>query len=377
MTVLTAGEVLALRLAAQRLDEASRAVAMSPREIVAGAAAIQAQDPRAAALGVRSRGRDVTVASVGAALIDERSLATAWLMRGTLHMVAAEDLAWMVALLGPPFIRSDRRRLAGLGVDDATAEAAGRVVRRFLAREGPSSRAAIAEALVAADFTVDPNGQATIHIVRRVALQGDVCLGPMRGGKPTYVLAADWLPSAPRPRGDDVDDTLARLAHRYLEAYGPAAPWDFAMWSGLGVAVARRAFSSIVGDLVELDTALGPLWTVTPPATTRGARRAASAPVVRLIPAFDGFLLGYRGRDLAVAADIEHHLKPGGGILRPAVLADGHAVASWAITGAGARKTAVVRPFAREMDASTLDGVRREVADIGRFLGVEVPLRME
>src|SRR3989442_12122175 len=50
---------------------------------------------------------------------------------------------------------------------------------------------------------------------------------------------------------------------------------------------------------------------------------------VRLLPAFDTYLLGYRRRDLAVSPPLQGRLQRGGGWLHPAVVVNGRAVAAW------------------------------------------------
>ncbi len=42
-------------------------------------------------------------------------------MRGTLHLIAAQDLGWLVALHGPHFVRRSRPRYAQLGLDEKAA----------------------------------------------------------------------------------------------------------------------------------------------------------------------------------------------------------------------------------------------------------------
>ena len=50
---------------------------------------LQAQDPQASRLGVRSRAQDLTEADVLRAIEVERSVVRTWLMRATIHLVAA------------------------------------------------------------------------------------------------------------------------------------------------------------------------------------------------------------------------------------------------------------------------------------------------
>ena len=60
-------------------------------DVVRLVAGLQAQDAPAAALGVRARLAGVTASAVERARFEERSVARIWCMRGTLHLVPAED----------------------------------------------------------------------------------------------------------------------------------------------------------------------------------------------------------------------------------------------------------------------------------------------
>ena len=87
---------------------------------------------------------------------------------------------------------------------------------------------------------------------------------------------------------------------------------------------------------------------------------------MRLVPAFDTYLLGYRGRELAVAPEHAAAVWPGGGIVRATVLANGAACGTWSLRRSGARHTLEVTPVAEMPD------VNAEAADIARFLGTPV-----
>ena len=92
---------------------------------------------------------------------------------------------------------------------------------------------------------------------------------------------------------------------------------------------------------------------------------------VRLLPAFDTYLLGYRRRDLAVSPPLQHRLQRGGGWLHPAVVVDGRAVAAWSLRRSGLRGRLAVEPF-EALTKAVRAGVDNEVADVGRFLGISV-----
>jgi hypothetical protein len=93
---------------------------------------------------------------------------------------------------------------------------------------------------------------------------------------------------------------------------------------------------------------------------------------VRLLGAFDDWLLGWAGREDIVDAAHERRVWPGGGILRPVVIADGRVVATWALDRRRARAVVRVAPF-----GTLPEGVEAEVADLGRFLGEDLALEVE
>jgi len=94
-----------MRAAAQRLTWDS-AKGRRPSTILRQVVGLQAQVLSAASLGLRVRSTGLHAGDVNRALNDERSIVRTWLMRGTLHVVAAEDLRWLVQRLGPVFVRA-------------------------------------------------------------------------------------------------------------------------------------------------------------------------------------------------------------------------------------------------------------------------------
>jgi hypothetical protein len=302
-------------------------------EAVRATGGVQAQEPLAAALSIRVRTAGLTREDVNRALVEERSIVRLWAMRGTIHLVPSEDAAWLVELLGPLALTGVRRRLVQLGVPESDHPRAIRLIQDALAEHGPLTRVELMEHLARAGITTD--GQAAAHLPALAALHGLVCFGPPRRGKPTYVLRDDWLGVG--LRGLTREDALAELRQRYARAFGPATPRDFARWSGL------------------------PLRESAPlPVATRQPRAARPAGAIRLLPAFDTYLLGYRSRDFCVPAEHARAVWPGGGIVRPTVIVDGRGVGTWRRT---AGRVEIV-PFGGEpIDAD------EEIADVQRFLG--------
>lgn len=269
-------------------------------------------------------------------------------MRGTLHLVLREDVRWLTRILAPGQMAGARRRLGQLGVDEP--DEAIRHLEQALS-DGPLTRAEAAERLRSRGVQLD--GQAAYHLLRFAALTGRVCFGPQRGGENAFVLLEDWIPGA----GDDGRDKT-ELARRYLAAHAPASAEDLATWSGLGTRAARQAFEDITPELTR-----APGGTLRP----RARRPATPADVVRLIPAFDPYLLGWRDRSFAVPARYAREVNRGGGWVRGVALVDGRAVATWTVDRGGAGARVRLRPFGRLARSSALDA---EIRDVERFLAV-------
>jgi hypothetical protein len=376
---LTADAVRRLRQRGQWLDGPSRPRGGGAGRVVDVARAlcgVQAQYEAATALAVRARSSGLVAGDVEAARVERRSVVWTWCQRGTLHLLAADDLPWLLPLIGPVFSRDSRRR-EQLGLDAATLARGEAALREVLGGQGPLPRAAIAARLRARGLALE--GQAVPHLLGYAAHRGTICYGPGAAGKPTYVLLRDWLPGwGDGPRGLPRERALADLARRYLAAYGPATPQDLATWSGLPLGEARAAWGAIERELLGVRAAGTEAWLLRArrPAADGDDRRAA--PVVRLVAGYDPYLLGYRRRDLAVPAAHARRVHPGGGLLHPTLLVDGLAAGTWrsrALGAEGARLEVTVRPFAA-LAPAVGRGLAAEARDVGRFLGARATLHL-
>ena len=116
----TPHEVALLRLVAQRIAGPR---AQSPGEAVRRLGAVQGQDLPGALLSVALRTAAGARADVVAAL-NSGEVVRSWPMRGTLHLVAAEDLPWLIGLLGPRVLAGAPARRAQLGITGESIEQA-------------------------------------------------------------------------------------------------------------------------------------------------------------------------------------------------------------------------------------------------------------
>lgn len=362
---LNARQLRRLRARRQLLDDASRGASVA--DIVRRLFALQSQEWQSAQLAIRARSQDLTQADVVHAREVERSFVLSWSLRGTLHLVAAEDLRWQLKLCGPPAIRGAGSRCKQLGLTESIRERALEEIEDILSRDA-LTRAQLAEALAPRGIPVA--GQAIHHLVRFAALRGLICLGAEVDGELTYVLLDDWLPAGVnKPPADP----LAEFARRYLTAYGPAAPADFKRWSGLGMAQVKAAWAAVAPECLAVTLPEGEALML--PRHLDSLDAPPSEPTIRLLPRYDSYLLGYESRAFMVADAYAKRVHPGGGLIRACLLVDGEAKANWKLEKRRAGIRVLVEPF-EALDSSALPALDAEVQSLGRFLNANAELRL-
>jgi len=330
---------------------------------------LQSQEWSSAQLAIHARARELTQADVIYAREDARAFALTWSLRGTLHLVAAEDLQLQLDLCGPPAIRGARSRYKQLGLSEAVRERALEAIEDILSGDNALTRARLADALEARGIPVA--GQAIHHLVRFAALRGLICLGADVDGDLTYVLLDEWLPAAkaaPHP-----DDALREFARRYLGAYAPATLADFKRWSGLAMAPVKAAWAAVASECVPVALPEGEALMLERQLDLLEA--APAEPTVRLLPRYDNYLLGHESRAFMVADAFAKRVHPGGGLIRSCVIIDGEAKANWKLEKRRAGIRILVEPF-EALDPSVLPLLEAEVESLGRFLNTNAELRL-
>ena len=278
-------------------------------------------------------------------------------MRSTMHMLAAEDAGWLLPLFDRGLVADSRRRLAQLGLDARAQQRALGVVRKALEREGVLGRSELVDRLGRVGIEIDAARR--VHLVRLATGSQLAILGPDRGAQTLLALRREWLGE---PQEHDRDAALRELARRYVRAFAPATDTDFAGWSGLPLRDVRAGLDAIGGELVEVMIEGERAWV-----PRRGARRAGRG-AVRLLPAWDNYLMGHRERTFIAAPEKWPRIVPGGGLIRPTIIVDGAAVGTWGMRRTKGSVEVELSPF-RELDADVEEAVRGEVEDIRRFEG--------
>ncbi len=129
---------------------------------------------------------------------------------------------------------------------------------------------------------------AGLMMVQLAMVDGLICFGPRNRGKQFLALLDDWI-----PKSDDLppDEALSRLAFQYFKGHGPALVEDFAWWSGLSIAEARRGLGPVRSRLDRLDVEGRTYWLADYKVPDDCALSG-----LWLLPSYDEYMVGYRDR---------------------------------------------------------------------------------
>ena len=348
----TLREVALLRLVAQRIVGPQPS---TPTDVVRRLGAVQGQDLPGALFSVALRTADGTRADVEAAL-NAGEVVRSWPMRGTLHLVAAEDLPWMIGLLGPRVLAGAPARRAQLDITDDGIEQARLLAVEALTGAQRLRRSELLGAL--ADGGVEVAGQRGYHLLWYLSQSATLCLGPMAGGEQCFVLLDEWIRN---PRRPDPDEALTELARRFFRGHGPATVKDLARWAGLRITEARAGLAGALPELTRLEVD-GIDYFLDPGTPELLAACREQARGTFLLPGFDEFVLGYADRGAVLEPVFADRIVPGGnGMFRPTVVHDGRIVGTWRWTGRGVTRTVDPTPFT-EFAPEATDAVPRLAA---------------
>jgi DNA glycosylase AlkZ-like len=344
--VTAAHDVALLRLVAQRI---AGPPVDNPAGVVHWMTAMQAQDFSGALTSVALRTTSRLRLEVEAALT-AGEVVRSWPMRGTLHLVAAEDLPWMLDLMASRVVAQSARRRAQLGLDSSTLAQAREIAQQAL---GGGVRLTRAELLACWDRAgLDTSSGRGYHLLGYLAQTGVLCLGPVAGREQSVVLIEDWVAE---PRQMEREEALGELGRRYFCSHGPATVKDFTRWTNLVAADVRAAVAVARPELATLDVD-GAEYLMDPrtPELLDACRSAARG--VFLLPGFDEFILGYADRTAQLPAEFADRIVPGGnGMFKATVVSAGVVVGTWKRAGRASKESveaALFRPVSAELTAA-------------------------
>ena len=291
-----------------------------PKELVFWMGAMQAQNYSMVKWAVGMRLKSATIQTVEKALCEGEILRT-HVMRPTWHLVAAEDIRWMLKLSAERVIAANESYAKGhnLDISEELYAKSYRLLEKILSGKKSLTRQEIAEHFSRSGIAAD-NHRMT-RFMARAEQVGIVCSGEDKGSKCTYALLEERVPPMPELTKDE---SLARLARSYFRSHAPAVLQDFVWWSGLPVTEARQAIYLIDSELTAEEWN-GQTWYIHEDCRTRGKVSGS----LHLLPSYDEYLLGYKDRTDVLPK--EHYAKAftNNGLFYPVVLHEGRVIGNW------------------------------------------------
>jgi winged helix DNA-binding protein len=320
-------QALAWRLERQLLEPVG---GLPVERVVERLCGVQAQVASSAELAVRVRRRTSRPGEVAGALSEGRLIKT-WAMRGALHLLSPETAGSFLSLIaaGRSWERPSWQRYFGVTPPQLD-------VLREAVREALDGRCLTREELVAevtAQRGLRHLGEALRSgwgtLLKPLAWQGDLCHGPSRGNRVTFMR-----PDAASGRWagvGDPDEAAPAAIAAYFGAYGPTTLEAFGNWLAGGWFGKRklRAWFDALGDRVaEIDVDGEPAHVLAEDADALLAARPTKA--LRLLPGFDQYVLGPGTADShVVPASRRAAVSRQSGWISPVVVTAGVVTGTW------------------------------------------------
>lgn len=320
------------RLGARHL--LSPAARASTSEAVAEAVlALHATDPASVYLSVAARLEEPSVVDLERALYEDHTLVRMLCMRRTMFVVPRELAPVVDASTARAVAARERRNLVRdiqeqLGFGEGWFAETEAAVLAALDERGEATAAQLADAVPDLKSKIvqyegkpyEARPRITSRFIGVMAAEGRI-----RRGRPLGTWASSqyrWIPAEPHPELP-LDEAKARLAARYLAAFGPATTEDVKWWTGWTLTDTRKALART--EAVEVDLDRGPGHAL--PAQLEAP--AEPEPWVALLPALDPTPMGWRDRDWYFDAGHRSELFDTNGNVGPSVWCDGRVVGGW------------------------------------------------
>jgi hypothetical protein len=218
---------------------------------------------------------------------DKGEILRTHVLRPTWHFVLPSDIKWMLKLTASRINAACANTFRQVQLDDKIFKSSNTVITKFLQKGKPLTRNELKIALQQKKIRTDEIRM--ICLLLKAEIDGLICSGPKQGNQFTYMLLDD---RAATSKSFNKEESLAELAKRYFNSHSPATIKDFAWWSGLTIADAKKgvdlAKSYLQNEIVEKET----FWFSSPLPAIKETKE-----ISHLLPAFDEYTVAYKNRN--------------------------------------------------------------------------------
>ena len=369
MLKLTWPQAAAWRIRRHHLDQ--RAPAGGLLAVVNRLCGLHAQVMSSAELTVWARVENLDRRVVQQALWEDRTLVKTWAMRGTLHLLPADELPlWHAALsTSRRYMNSASwQKYFGITLEelDRLTEAVavaldGRVMtREELMRE-------VGRLTGSAGFGDKIAQSSWGTILKPAAFSGRLCFGPSLGQRVRFTRPDSWLGTTRPPVDPGV--ASAAITRRFLAAYGPATYHDLARWWGgsNSVSTARRWLAALGDEVSPVEVDGAQAWMLA--AHAPEVLELPPARSVRLLPGFDQYVVAASHHaERLMPGDFRRRVYRPQGWISPVLLVNGLMKGAWRHEIKGSRVEVVIEPFVKA-PVWVRRAAEQEAERLANFLG--------
>jgi len=358
---MTLNEISLIRLISQQIEAPA---ATTVRELVGYMGAMQAQDFAMAKWAIGKRLQLFDDSEVERA-IDQGEVIRTHLMRPTWHLVAAEDIYWMLELTAPQVKSTTRSYDQKLELTEALFAKSRKLIIASLKDGNHLTRDELMAIHKKAGIATDLNRPQ--HIMLRSELDGIVCNGAIKGNKHTYALLSERVP---KNQNMTRDEALHKIAWKYFSSHGPTTLKDFIWWSGLHVGDARNVL-----EMVKANFLAEKVGDETYYLSNSINHHAELKNPVHLLPAFDEFLISYRDRSASLPQENFIRAVSSNGIFRPIIIFDGKVIGLWSRKTRNGKISLTTELFTPQ-SPFVKRAIEKEAEAFGRFLNKEIEIHL-
>lgn len=308
---------------------------------------MQSQVPNDPYIGLWSRVDDFDQGQLSALMLD-RSTVRASLMRGTIHLVTADDYILLQPLMYPLHERGYFANDAGRKLDRAIVGDVLAAGRELLGTQPLTAK--VLGAKLAERWPDSPPtslAQAIRFLLPLVQVTPRGVWG--KSQQATWALAEEWL-GKPVPGTGDAE----LMVERYLAAFGPATVADAQAWSGLtGL---RPTFEAMRCRLRTFRNERGQELFDVPDGTFVDPDTPAP---VRFLPGFENALLSHKDRSRIISEERRKAIGSNNGLFLATYLVDGFVAGTWKIQEEKERAFLNLVPFGSH-DPDTIRDLEEE-----------------
>lgn len=310
-------------LAKQHLANNPTSVALT--SVVRDVVGLHATNSRTPYLSLLARMPGFEKEQLQEALYDSHLLAKLRCVRKTIYIQCADNLPALWAATGSTAAKASENFMIYRGVSMADYEVLSERILKMLS-ENPMTAAQVKQ-----ELATDQDISAVLYYMCDSGLL--LRMDPVGGWldrQHRYAVFSEIYPDMDLQVLEEKEG-VAKLVRQYIGAFGPVSDDDIVWWTGLGKIRVRSAVRSLRGELVDVRICgrSDAYHMLQDDLDALGDLQSVVSPNVNLLPALDGYLMGYADRSRFLQPKFSDRVLDRSGNITNVVLVDGQILGVW------------------------------------------------